>query len=327
MIKKIAIVRLSALGDIINSAVVLQFIHQKYPDAKIDWITEEVFSSILDGHPFIDKIYSINLKKLKKSKKISEFITTIKYLKNLDDYDIVIDMQGLIKSAIVAKLVGKYTHGFDKNSSREGLSSLFYTSTSQISYSENVIKRNCFVVSEALDFHITDDMLLNKQEIFPIKEKVITSKIAIVIGASWESKKYPREKVAKLCDMLQRECIIIWGNEAEKEDAIWIEKNSSYAKIAPKFSLIELVEFISNVKLVIGNDTGPTHIAWAQNTPSITLFGPTTSRMIYETPKNKFIKSPSKVDINNINKNDFSISEIKVESIFELAKGLLSYGI
>jgi len=75
--------------------------------------------------------------------------------------------------------------------------------------------------------------------------------------------------------------------------------------------------------LTIGNDTGPTHIAWAQNIASITLFGPTNSRMIYETAQNRYLKSPSKVNILKINKNDFSIREIKVDDIITLSKQLL----
>ncbi len=324
-INKIAIVRLSALGDIINSAVVLQFIHQNYPNAKIEWITEEVFAPLLQGHPYISKVHTLNLKKIKKSKSIYGLFKTIKNLTNLGEFDIIIDMQGLIKSAIVARLIGKSTHGFDKNSSREGLSALLYNSTSHILYNKNVIKRNCFVVADALEFEIDDKMLLNKEKVFPTKDKLhIHSKnIAIVIGASWESKKYPKEKVAQLCDELGQECNIIWGNEAEHEDAMWIEKHSKFAKAGPKFSLKKLIEFISNVDLLIGNDTGPTHMAWAQNVPSITLFGPTTTRMIYETPINIGIKSPSNVDINKIDKNDYSISEIEIKTILKTAKKLL----
>ena len=76
-IKKIAIVRLSALGDIVNSAIVLQFIKQKYPDAQIDWITEDVFSSILKEHPLISELHTINLKEVKKSKSLSLFQSSL----------------------------------------------------------------------------------------------------------------------------------------------------------------------------------------------------------------------------------------------------------
>jgi len=99
--------------------------------------------------------------------------------------------------------------------------------------------------------------------------------------------------------------------------------NSKYAKLAPKLSLTELISYIDSADLLIGNDTGPTHMAWAQNIPSITLFGPTTTRMIYETPKNIGIKSPSTVDIFKINKNDFSIKDISVLEIANKARELL----
>jgi len=326
-IKRIAIVRLSALGDIVNSAVTLQFIHAKYPDAKIEWITEEVFAPLLQNHPLVDAVHTINLKKLKKSKSFSSLKSTISKLRSLGEFDIIIDIQGLLKSAIVARLIGSNTHGFDKDSAREGIASYLYNTTSYISYDENIVKRNTFVVSDGLGFSIDDEMLLSKKPIFktidyPL-QKNDKKNIAIVIGASWESKKYPKEKVVQLCNELKENCIILWGSQNEKDDGIWICENSPYASLAPKLSLVELVSFISNVDLLIGNDTGPTHMAWAQNIPSVTLFGPTTTRMIYETPINIGIESESKVDINKIDKNDFSIKDIEVEKITHKTKELL----
>ena len=327
-LKRIAIVRLSALGDIVNTAVVLQFIYQKFPNIKIEWITEEVFVPLLQNHHLLHGVHGLNLKQLKKEKSFKVLKKNISYLNSLGEFDMIIDIQGLLKSAIVSRILGKNTHGFDKNSSREGLSSLFYKTTSSIAYDENIIKRNCFVLCDALGFNITDEMILNKEPIFKVKKsKYIDNtktNIAIVIGASWESKKYPKEKVVQLCDGLKENCIIIWGSEREKEDADWIAKNSPFASVAPKLSLSELLSFISSVDLLIGNDTGPTHMAWAQNIASITLFGPTNSRMIYETPKNIGLKSPSKVDIYKIDKNDFSIKDIEVSHIILKAKELLS---
>ncbi len=331
-ITRIAIVRLSALGDIVNTAVVLQFIHKEFPHAKIEWITEEVFAPLLQNHPLISAVHTVNLKKLKREKSFSLLKETVSHLRSLGEFDIIIDIQGLVKSALVARLIGKNVHGYDKDSAREGLASLFYKTTSHVAYDESIVKRNSFVASHALGFEITDAMLLNKKPIFPhaklsSETQAVMAEnqknIAIVIGASWESKKYRRESIATLCDELEENCIIIWGSEAEREDGMWICENSSHATLAPKLSLTELIDLISSLDLLIGNDTGPTHMAWAQNIPSITLFGPTTSRMIYETPVNISIKSPSKVDIHKINKNDFSIKEIKVEEILSKAKELL----
>lgn len=328
---KIAIVRLSALGDIVNSTLVLQFIHKHYPNAEIEWITEEVFAPLLQGHPLLHKVHTINLKRLKKEKSLALLKETISKLRSLGEFDLIIDMQGLLKSAIVARLIGKNTHGFDKDSSREALSSLFYKTSSHIAYTQNVIKRNCFLVADALGFVIDDTMILAKEPLFEVGQQFSFNQerknIAIVIGASWESKKYPKERVVELSNALKENILLIWGNEAEREEAAFIAEHSEYAILAPKLSLPELVSFISQVDLLIGNDTGPTHMAWAQNIPSITLLGPTTTRMIYETPKNRGIKSPSSVNLNKIDKNDFSLQEIEVERIVQNARELLSDGI
>lgn len=329
-IKRVAIVRLTALGDIVNSAVVLQFLKIAYPYAKIEWICEEVFAPLLLTNKDLDQVHTLNIKKIKKEKSYKELKKNIQKLKALEPYDMIIDMQGLIKSAIVARLLGKNTHGFDKNSSRESLSSLFYKTTSHISYESGVVKRNCFIVGDALKFQITDSMILHKKPIFEVTEEFIFQKekknIAFVIGASWNSKIYPKESVAHVCNALQEEIYIIWGSDKEREEAEWICEHSSYATLAPKLNLAQLVAFISALDLLIGNDTGPTHLAWAQNIPSITLFGPTTTRMIYETPQNIGIKSPSKVNILKIDKEDFSIKYISSNIVISQAKELL-YGL
>ncbi|MFT7859963.1 MAG: lipopolysaccharide heptosyltransferase I [Sulfurimonas sp.] len=326
-INKIAIVRLSALGDIVNSAVVLQFIKQYYPNIQIDWITEEGFAPILQNVSEIEKLHTVNIKRLKKEKNFTMLKELISKLRSLGEYDLVIDMQGLIKSAVVARLISKNTHGFDKNSTRESLASLLYKTGSNIDYKENVVKRNCFVVADALGFEITDEMLLNKKQIFPITHNYELQKekknIAFVIGASWESKIYPKELVAEVCNELKEQIYIIWGNEKELKDAEWVAEHSKYAIVAPKMQLDQLVSFISKMDLLIGNDTGPTHVAWAQNIPSITVLGPTTKRMIYETPKNIGIKSPSEVDILKIDKNDYSIKEVTARRVVTKAKELL----
>ena len=109
----------------------------------------------------------------------------------------------------------------------------------------------------------------------------------------------------------------------KKEKADFIAAASEYVKVLPKCDLNTLKALISKCDLVIGNDTGPTHMAWALNIPSITIFGPTPTNRIYETSINKFVKSSSKVNPLKLNKNDFSINEIKEEEIITIAKSLL----
>jgi heptosyltransferase-1 len=105
---KIAIVKLSALGDIVHAMVALQFIKAHSPEIQIDWIVEERFAGLLKNNPDIDNILAVNLKALK-SDKIRIFKQVKKILKfSNNDYDLVIDAQGLIKSAVTAKLLSPW---------------------------------------------------------------------------------------------------------------------------------------------------------------------------------------------------------------------------
>ena len=332
MMKRIAIIKLSAMGDIIHAMVALQYIKKQYPNLKIDWFVESAFAGILENNPDINEIIKLDLKSIKKDKK--EIINQIKLIKKYEknSYDLVIDAQGLIKSAIVSFFLGKNRVGFSKNSTREKLASFFYTKKVDIAYDKNAIERNVKVLSQALNFEITKDDILNKKPFLFYKNEneVIyeylskdKKNVLFVIGASWPSKMYSKEKFAKIINNLDENCLITWGNEAEKDIADFIA-NISKAKVLPKLDLNSLKAIMSKVDLVIGNDTGPTHMAWALNIPSITLFGNTPGyRNTYITNTNKIIESKSIVNPFKLDRNDFSIKEIDENEIINTAKGLL----
>ncbi|MCG3685953.1 lipopolysaccharide heptosyltransferase I [Aliarcobacter butzleri] len=332
MMKRIAIIKLSAMGDIIHAMVALQYIKRKYPNLQIDWFVESTFAPILENNPDINQIIKLDLKSIKKDKK--EIINQIKLIKKYEknSYDLVIDAQGLIKSAIVSFFLGKNRVGFSKNSTREKLASFFYTKKVDIAYDKNAIERNVKVLSQALNFDIAKDDILNKKPFLFYKNEneVIyeylskdKKNVLFVIGASWPSKMYSKEKFAKIINNLDENCLITWGNEAEKDIADFIA-NISKAKVLPKLDLNSLKAIMSKVDLVIGNDTGPTHMAWALNIPSITLFGNTPGyRNTYITNTNKIIESKSIVNPFKLDRNDFSIKEIDENEIINMAKGLL----
>ncbi|MFW3406926.1 lipopolysaccharide heptosyltransferase I [Aliarcobacter butzleri] len=332
MMKRIAIIKLSAMGDIIHAMVALQYIKRKYPNLQIDWFVESTFAPILENNPDINQIIKLDLKSIKKDKK--EIINQIKLIKKYEknSYDLVIDAQGLIKSAIVSFFLGKNRVGFSKNSTREKLASFFYTKRVDIAYDKNAIERNVKILSQALNFEITKDDILNKKPfLFYKNENEVMyeylskdkKNVLFVIGASWPSKMYSKEKFAKIINNLDENCLITWGNEAEKDIADFIA-NISKAKVLPKLDLNSLKAIMSKVDLVIGNDTGPTHMAWALNIPSISLFGNTPGyRNTYITNMNKIIESKSIVNPFKLDRNDFSIKEIDENEIINTAKGLL----
>jgi len=328
---KICIVKLSAMGDIIHAMVGLQFIKAKFPHATIDWVVEEGFKGILENNPHIDNILPVNLKSIKKNKLaiIDQMKLVSHYGKN--NYDIVIDAQGLIKSAIVARvigsrIVGSFIAGFDKDSIREKAASWFYDKKVYISYDKNVIDRNIKLIKKALDIEITKEDLIKKESfLFSNRQKFIEDQyIVFVVGASKENKIFPKEKFLELAEGLNKKVIVVWGNDQELEVATWLSENNKLVELAPKTNLDGLKSIIANADLVIGGDTGPTHMAWGLNIPSITIFGNTPEyRNTYITKINQVVKSDSKVDPYKLDKTDFSIKSIDTNKIIDLAKSLI----
>ncbi len=329
---RIAIVKLSAMGDIVHAMVALQFIKAQVPDLQIDWIVEQGFAGILANNPDINAIYTVNLKSLKTHKAgIFQQIKAIRnYAKN--NYDLVIDAQGLLKSAITTRLLGKPVAGFDKDSIREKAAAWFYDVKVASAYDANTIDRNALVLSQPLGINITPEQILNKKPFLFFSDTdqsytdfLSTDKrnIVLVISSTWESRNYPAEKFVAVAEALQQNCLVIWGNAQEKQKAEWMATQSNTIKVMPKLDLNGLKALIAHADLLIGNDTGPTHMAWALNKPSITLFGPTPVSRVYQTDINKVLKSASIVNPYKLNKQDYSIKDINESDIIKLAKDLL----
>ena len=329
---KIAIVKLSALGDIVHAMIVLQFIKKHNQEIEIDWIVEEDYKGLFEFHPDINKVHVVNIKKAKKKKSFFLFLNELKKVRHFGKYDLVIDMQGLFKSALISRLiVSPITLGFDRFSVRERIASIFYNKKIDSPYDENVIERNMRLISKALKFSFNQETITHKKSFlyssqkyeFPYISKTMKN-IVLISGASYEAKVYPYQYYANLASKIDANFIIIWGSKNEKSIAEKIKLICSKVCIIDKLSLDSLVSLISQVDLVIGADTGPTHLAWALNIPSITLFGPTPGyRNTWLTNINKIIESNSKVDSKRINHNDYSIRNIKVSDITKLAEELI----
>ena len=325
---KIAIIKLSSLGDIIHTMVVLQFIKKLRTNIKIDWIVEEKFKEVLENNPDINKIHTVNFQEVKKTKSFKLFFLELSKIKEFGNYDIVIDFQGLFKTAVVSKfLSSKGIVGFDWHSVRESFSSLIYNQKVKIGYDKNTIVRYVKLTSKALDIEITLDDLNSKDPYLFYRSTVLipeTPYIVLVVGSTWKSRNYPKEKFIQVANTLKQRCVVIWGTEEERQKSEWMALQSNYITVMPKLSLDELKYVISNSSLIIGNDTGPSHMSWAMNIPSIILFGPTPPERMFQTNKNLFIKSNSKINHWKLDKNDFSIKEIVVDDIVKMAKKLIN---
>ena len=221
---KIAIVKLSALGDIVHGMIALQFIKKYYPESEIDWFIEKRFRGILESNPQIHEIHQVNLKSIKESRSFFLLLKELRKIHKLGKYDLVIDMQNLLKSAVISRVIpSDKTIGLDRNSAREGIASIFYNQMFTIDHSSNVILRNTTIVAKALNIKILQTDIKNKKPFLYSSKKytinAISNKkqnIVLVPGASYPSKCYPVKNFSELSTQIDANFLVIWGDLKEK---------------------------------------------------------------------------------------------------------------
>ncbi|GAA7205129.1 lipopolysaccharide heptosyltransferase I [Helicobacter pylori] len=331
---KIAIVRLSALGDIIVSAVFLVLIKERFTNAQIEWFVDERFGAILEHSPYIDKLHPIALKSTLTTFNPLKIFKLFKSLRAYE-YDIVIDMQGLIKSALITQMLkAPKKVGFDCTSAREGLSAFFYSQKVSIAYNEPVLKRNFMLLFHALNLPKKEisESLSSRSKVFSYQDSPKIDalnlnknklKILFVLETSKINKTYPIERFKELALALENfQICLLWHADEDKATALYgALKNQHDVLLLPKLTLNEVKALLFKMDLIIGGDTGITHLAWALQKPSITLYGNTPmERFKLESPINVSLTGNSNA---NYHKKDFSIQNIEPKKIKECVLNIL----
>ncbi|MGL2533174.1 lipopolysaccharide heptosyltransferase I [Helicobacter pylori] len=331
---KIAIVRLSALGDIIVGAVFLAVIKECLPNAQIEWFVDERFSAILEHSPYIDKLHPIALKSALTTFNPLKIFKLFKSLRAYE-YDIIIDMQGLVKSALIAQtLKAPKKVGFDCTSAREGLSAFFYSQKVSIAYDEPILKRNFTLLSQALNLPKNEisEGLSSRSKVFSYQDSPKIDalnlnknkpKILFVLETSKINKTYPIERFKELALALENfQICLLWHADEDKANALYgALKHQRDVLLLPKLTLNEVKALLFKMDLIIGGDTGITHLAWALQKASITLYGNTPmERFKLESPINVSLTGNSNA---NYHKKDFSIQNIEPKKIKECVLNIL----
>ncbi|WP_305873396.1 lipopolysaccharide heptosyltransferase I [Helicobacter pylori] len=331
---KIAIVRLSALGDIIVSAVFLAAIKERFTDAQIEWFVDERFSAILEHSPYIDKLHPIALKSTLTTFNPLKIFKLFKSLRAYE-YDIIIDMQGLVKSALITQMLkAPKKVGFDHASAREGLSAFFYSQKVSIAYDEPILKRNSTLLSQALNLPKNEisEGLNSRFKVFSYQDSPKINalnlnenkpKILFVLETSKINKTYPTERFKELALMLENfQICLLWHADEHKATTLYHAlKHQRDVLLLPKLTLNEVKALLFKMDVIIGGDTGITHLAWALQKASITLYGNTPmERFKLESPINVSLTGNSNA---NYHKKDFSIQNIEPKKIKECVLNIL----
>lgn len=312
---KIAIVRLSAMGDIFHMLWCIKNIRNAYPNAKIDFFVDSRFYFLAEDLIWFDEVFSIPFKKhpLKSIKMI---------LKHKNNYDISIDYQGRVKSAFIANVLSKNSFGYAKNGLKEKLAYYFYKHHCDCDYLENVYTRSLELSKFALDKFDSDiklsDVLIYKDEKTKqyeekIKDLIKEDFILLHNGSSKISKMYPLDCFIDICKLYGNKFYLAWGNDYELNRAKQIAKECPNAIVLPKLCLNELIFLSKHAKLILGNDSGTTHLGVVLNVPNITLL-------------NTSLKKPAKrfVRVSNIHRFFSTFNEATPQNVVNTIKEILN---
>lgn len=294
---RILIVKVSALGDVIHTLPVLAYLHSvdelssKEQPLEIDWLVEEGFAPVLDGHPLIHRVIPLRTKRwrtLSVLAMVKEFLGFAREFRQ-KKYDFVFDLQGNCKSGLFTRLSrSSKRYGFDRQQVREWPNLLATNHRVHLrDQDHHVSQRSLAVVSDAIPnggeliaagpLHVLP--VAREQVSQQLKKLGLTKKKLAVLhyGTTWKTKLWNLEHWQQLAVMLAEQTeitpLLTWGNEQEHQAAQAIyQATAGRAIIWPRGILPELVALLDLVDIVVGCDTGPIHIAAALSTPTVSIF-------------------------------------------------------
>ena len=291
----ILIIKLSAVGDVVHSLPFLEVLRDRFPSAMIDWVVEEDASGIVESHPEIDRLIIFPRKSwLKRFIKKGEYIgvgkEVTKFLKELKSkrYDIVVDLQGLLKSGILTFLAnGKRKIAL--NGGREG--SLIFTNE-KVAIPDPDLHALDKYLCIARYLGATNPVWNGQIPIYDTDKGHVdyllgeignnSTLVAVTPMAKWESKLWELHRFASLADTIKEELgagVVFTGSEGDKAaiEDIRLGMKTRALNLAGKTTLRELAYLYQKCAAVICTDTGPMHVAAAMGSPVVVaLFGPTS---------------------------------------------------
>lgn len=274
----ILIVRLGALGDVVHAIPAAAALRAAFPDARIDWLVEAKHREIVDLVTVIDRVIPV------RRASFAGWSEAVGLLRR-SRYDVALDLQGLMKSAVFARASGAArVIGFSIWHLREKTARPFYSQTGSDDAGAHVIQKNLRLLETV---GVKDDRIL-----FPLAhvESAAVASVRAALGgatpfalinpgAAWPNKRWPPDRfgevAAFLRDVRGLPSFVLWGPGEESLARAVADASSGAARPAPPTSISDLLALSREASLLVSGDTGPLHIAAAAGTPTVAVFGPT----------------------------------------------------
>lgn len=276
---RVLLIKMSSLGDVVHALAPVTDAVKAVPGISFDWVVEEAYAEIPKWHPAVSKVILAPLRRWRKSP-----VQTIRsgewrmFREELraERYDLVLDAQGLLKSAFVARRTGFPITGRSRKSIREPAASMFYARKLDVDLRLSEVEqlRQLFAAAIGYEQPTTPADFGIDRENFRVNAG--EPYVVLLHGAAWESKLWPEERWIVLGKEIGREglrVVLPWASDAERDRAKRIA-DAVGGTVWPKASIPELARTVAGADFVVGLDTGLTHIAVAFGVPTVTIYGP-----------------------------------------------------
>lgn len=274
------LVKTSSLGDVVHNLPLVTDIQRHNPGAIIDWVVEETFTDIPRLHPGVQRVIPVAIRRWRKAlltaatwREMAEFRRELRR----DCYDAVLDSQGLIKSAVIARqarlAVNGRRLGFSAEAAREPFAARFYDAGFVIPRNAHAVERNRWLAAAAFGYPL-DGPLDYGIAAAPLTASWLPAKpyAVLLTGTSRADKLWPESDWVTLAEALNISVILPAGSAEEHERAQRLAAQISHASVAPPLGIAELAGLLAAARIVVGLDTGLTHLAAALSKPTIAIF-------------------------------------------------------
>ncbi|MDM9596213.1 lipopolysaccharide heptosyltransferase I [Pseudomonas guariconensis] len=278
---RVLIIKTSSLGDVIHTLPAVTDAAHALPGIRFDWVVEEGFAEIPSWHPAVDQVIPVAIRRWRKNLwqtiKSGEW-KAFKQRLRAQKYDLVIDAQGLVKSAWLTRYVKAPVAGLDRYSAREGWASRFYDRRLSVAVGQHAVERVRQLFALALAYDLPEGIGRYGLDLDRLQLPPAAPYVVFLHGTTWATKHWPEAYWRELAERLGRRNLQVrlpWGNPAEKARAERIAQGLKNCQVLPKLNLAGVARVLAAAKACVAVDTGLGHLAAALDVPTISLFGPT----------------------------------------------------
>ncbi|MEM6162427.1 lipopolysaccharide heptosyltransferase RfaC [Erwinia sp. P6884] len=299
---QVLIVKTSSMGDVLHTLPALTDAMAAIPGIRFDWVVEEGFAQIPAWHPAVDRVIPVAIRRWRKhwfGSQVREERFLFKREVQSRDYDVVIDAQGLIKSAaLVTRIAKGVKHGQDSRSAREPFASWWYDTRHEIDKKQHAVQRTRELFAKSLGYALPEsegDYAI-AQHFLAAPPADAGSYLVFLHATTRDAKHWPESHWRELIGLLSGTGMKIklpWGAEHEHQRALRLAEGFEHAGVLPKLTLEQVARTLAGARAVVSVDTGLSHLTAALDRPNITLYGPTDPGLIGGYGKNQWVLRPA----------------------------------